>query len=50
MPKPGKKEKKNAYLKRAIPMMMDEGLDQKQAVGKAHGMWNTYKKGVKKDG
>lgn len=42
MPYPKKGESRSAYLKRAIPMIMAEGKDQKAAVGKAELMYNTY--------
>lgn len=31
-------------MKRAIPVMIQEGLTQKQAVGKAEGMYSYYSK------
>ena len=47
MPKPRKRETLKHYLGRAIPMMMGEGLKQKQAVGKAYGMYRNKKKAKK---
>ena len=44
MPKPRKKEKRSDYLHRAIPQLKAEGLTQKQALGKAEGMFDYYKK------
>ena len=42
MPKPMKGESKSAYIKRAVKYMMEkEGLSQKQALGKAYGMWKS---------
>ena len=46
LPKPHRKETLKDYLDRAIPEMMGEGLKQKQAVGKAYGMYRD--KGNKK--
>jgi len=40
MPKPKKGETREHYLRRAIPVMRDEGLSQKAAVGKAEGMYD----------
>lgn len=47
MPMPTKGQSRNKYLNKAIPMMMKEGLTQKQAVGKAEGMFTHYTKGGK---
>ncbi len=45
MPNVKKGESRNKYVSRAIPMMMkEEGLSQKQAVGKAEGMYTHAKK------
>ena len=46
--KPG--ESQNSYLSRAIPEMKGEGLTQKQAVGKAMGMYDEKWTGPKKKG
>ena len=44
MPTPKKNETKRQYISRAVKYMINkEGLSQKQAVGKAYGMWETYK-------
>ncbi len=48
MPSIKKGESRAEYLKRAIPMMMAEGLTQRQAVGRAEGMYNS-KKGMKNE-
>lgn len=51
MPRPKKGESRNKFVARAIPILMDEGLSQKAAVGKAEGMYTHYKnksKGRKK--
>lgn len=46
MPRPYKNEKKQSYIKRAVKYMMkNERLSQKQALGKAYGMWDNRKKG-----
>lgn len=44
MPRPKKREKRSEYVHRAVPMLMAEGLTQKQAVGKAEGMYSYYKR------
>lgn len=45
MPKPKANEKKSAYISRAVRYMVKkEGLTQKQALGKAYGMWRSKKK------
>ena len=45
MPKPRKGETKSKYISRAVSYMIKkEGLTQKHAVGKAHGMWRNKKK------
>lgn len=44
MPKPRKGESRSNFVSRAIPILMDEGLSQKQAVGKAEGMYTHYTK------
>lgn len=48
MPKVRKGESRNKYVARAIPIIMKEGLTQKQAVGKAEGMYDAAKKRRKK--
>ena len=47
MPKVKKGESRSHYVARAVPILMSEGLTQKQAVGKAEGMY-TGKWGLKK--
>ena len=42
MPNPLKGESRNAYMKRAVPIIMAEGKDQKAAVGKAEGMYDQH--------
>ena len=49
MPAPRKGETLKHYLGRAIPVMMKEGLTQKQAVGKAYG-WHKNKQSQRKKG
>lgn len=45
MPKPKKGETRNQFVARAIKMIMkEEGCTQKQAIGKAEGMYSFYKK------
>jgi hypothetical protein len=43
MPYPDKGEKQNDFIQRAIKEFISEGHTQKQAVGRAHGFWKTYK-------
>ena len=43
MPRPNPGEKKSEFISRAIKYLMEkEGLSQKQAIGKAYGLWETY--------
>ncbi len=42
MPKPNDNESRSHYLNRAIRQIMAEGLSQKQAIGKAEGMFDFY--------
>lgn len=44
MPKVKKRESRNKYVSRAIPQLKQEGLTQKAAVGKAEGLFTSYKK------
>ena len=44
MPSVLKGEKRNHYVSRAIPLLMQEGLTQRQAVGKAEGLFTYNKK------
>ena len=48
MPTVKKGEKRNDYVKRAVPVMMKEGLSQKAAVGKAEGMYSQHQKKSKR--
>lgn len=41
MPSVKKGEKRNHYVSRAIPILKGEGLTQRQAIGKAEGMFNS---------
>ena len=43
MPRPRKNEKRNEFVARAVPILMAEGLSEKAAVGKAEGMFTTYR-------
>ena len=43
MPKPNKGEKRADYIHRAMKEMMGaEGMKQRQALGKAYGMWDAH--------
>ena len=44
MPTVKKNETRNKYVARAIPILKKEGLTQKQAIGKAEGMFTHSKK------
>lgn len=45
MPTVRKGESRNKYVSRAIKYLVEkEGLSQRQAVGKAEGMYDSYKK------
>ena len=48
VPSVKKNESRNKYVSRAIPVLMKEGLDQKQAVGKAEGLYSAKWKQPKK--
>ncbi len=48
MPAVKKGEKRSDYVKRAIPELKREGLAQKQALGKAEGMYDEKWTGKKK--
>jgi hypothetical protein len=48
MPGVKKGEKRSEYVKRCVPEVMKEGRDQKAAVGKCMGMFNSRWKGHKK--
>ena len=51
MPYPKKGEAKQDYISRCVKYVMDEGLEQKHALGKCYGMWKTYhgaKKAIQK--
>ena len=42
MPKPNcNDETRSEYMARCIPMVMDEGVDHDEAVGRCAGMWNS---------
>ena len=51
MPKPLKKEKRADYIHRAMKEMMGgEGMKQKEALGRAYGMYDSFMgKGKKKE-
>lgn len=44
MPRPRKGESRQKFVSRAIPILKEEGLDNKAAAGKAYGMYDHYKK------
>lgn len=44
MPRPAKGESRSHFVSRAIPMLISEGCNQDQAVGKAEGMFTYYSK------
>jgi hypothetical protein len=44
MPKLRKGESRDAYVSRAIPILMAEGLSHNAAIGKAEGMYSYYSK------
>lgn len=45
MPTPREGEDKSSYISRCIKYCMDnEGTEQKAAVGKCYGMWDSYQK------
>jgi hypothetical protein len=44
MPNVKSGEKRDDFLKRCIPMVMNEGADQDAAVGKCEGIYNEAKK------
>ena len=48
MPAVRKGEKRNAYVKRAVQMLMDEGLTKRQEVCQAEGLFYQAKKKKKK--
>lgn len=49
MPMPMQGEKQADYIKRAVKMMMgEEGMTQKHALGKAHGMFRSKSKAARK--
>ena len=41
MPSVKKGESRNKYVSRTIPQLIKEGLTQRQAVGKAEGMYSS---------
>lgn len=43
MPKPTKNEAKEDFLKRCIPMLIEEGKPQDQAVAICNSMWENKK-------
>ena len=49
MPTAHKNETRQKFISRAIRMMVNqEGLSQKHAVGKAHGLWEQHIKQIAK--
>jgi len=49
MPRPRKGESRNQFVHRAVPIIMEEGLSRKAAVGKAEGMYTYYHKKLRKN-
>lgn len=43
-PTPQSGEDQGSFITRCIPIVMEEGLDQQQAVGKCFGIWSSAKK------
>jgi hypothetical protein len=50
MPDPNDFDDEDSFLEVCIPAVMDEGKDQKAAVGQCKGMWRNRKKTKKSDG
>lgn len=54
MPHPGSKETKQDFVSRCIPILVDEGREQKAAQGACYGIWRhdkgseKIKKGARK--
>jgi hypothetical protein len=44
MPNPGKNEKQSEFISRCVPILMDEGKTQNQALGQCYGVWKQAKK------
>jgi hypothetical protein len=44
MPKPKKNEKKEEFIKRCIPILVEEGNSKEQAVAICYSMWDNKKK------
>lgn len=44
MPKPTSDESRSDYMKRCVPMLIDEGKDKDQAVAICSSMWEQAKK------
>lgn len=42
MPKPHKDENKEDFISRCIPMLVDEGRDQDQAVAMCYSIWSEH--------
>lgn len=42
MPKPNQDESKDDFLNRCIPMLIDEGHAQNQAVAECEGLWREH--------
>jgi len=42
MPTPNENESQADYVKRCVPIVMKEGADQKAALGKCYGMWDSH--------
>lgn len=51
MPSPGKNESRKEFIKRCIPIVMEEGgahNTPKKAAGKCFGIWRTHLKKISK--
>jgi hypothetical protein len=44
MPEPKAGESQNNFIARCVPIVMDEGNTQDQALGKCYGIWRQSKK------
>jgi hypothetical protein len=44
MPEPKSGETQNDFIARCVPIVIDEGKTQDQALGKCYGIWRSSKK------
>jgi len=47
MPTPRKGERKKEFINRCIPMLVDEGKPQNQAIAQCHSIWDNKEKRYK---